>query len=807
MADAAVIYVNQFASGNNTGLDWVNAYTDLQSALAAAQAGDEIWVVSGDYYPTDDLDRSATFSIPTGVAVYGGFVGAETQKDQRDPAAFPTFLNGNIGNPASTSDNTYTIVTITDPDSMNVLDGLSIVNGNADNRELPAPFDLSRRGGGVAVLTSGTDQIYHLTIQNCFFSGNEAEYGGALYSDGTNHNYVALQLINCTFERNYAELGAVYATDRGDAGLPGIRIEHCTFQRNETSVGGMIYLLLDGEKEGSLVIQDCDFLENRNNLLNIQPKDPDIPFHFRVKRSRFVGNEHSGGSEGIITYQSRNLTDFLMDSVLFQDNVYRGSLLGLGFMHRSVIMNTQFEANAGDRMIEAFSDTVVLANCQFTMNNGGLLIRAQDLSIHQTDFTNNIATQLMWLHRPNNIPAGSRIRINDCTFTGNEADKYWAMGADTARIDRVYVLDDQPAEAGGMELYGNQLTFSNSLFARTASGPLKAAIRNRQENGELNFTNCTFYNYVEDDSGILLRSDEREAEDAVVRFRNSILWDDRPEAHLLFSLHNTQVELQNSLISQTDCSSTYEIFNPMGEPNVSGDVLCDTTNLLGIAPLFADTALHDFGLDPCSPAIDRGNNAWLPPEVIDDLSGEPRLFGAAIDLGAFELQIPANQLTIESEVIPASTPEAADASINITAVNGGIPDYTYDWSLGNGGPVLSELQEGIYSLTITDQLGCSGEFIFEVGTLDAVVDPAVEWGVRLWPNPVGKAGNSKLLIGAQTANLNRVRLYGAQGRLIWQQAIEQAAEVELPSVLQSGWYLVQITDREGRHGYLKWIVQ
>ena len=52
LPSAAVWHVNAAATGSNTGQNWSNAYTDLQSALSAAQSGDQIWVAQGMYVPT-----------------------------------------------------------------------------------------------------------------------------------------------------------------------------------------------------------------------------------------------------------------------------------------------------------------------------------------------------------------------------------------------------------------------------------------------------------------------------------------------------------------------------------------------------------------------------------------------------------------------------------------------------------------------------------------------------------------------------------------------------------------------------------
>ena len=70
------------------GSSWANAMT-LQTALAAStMAGDQVWIAQGTYKP-DATDRTATFRIPTGVLVYGGFVGtdAATGDDGFDPVA------------------------------------------------------------------------------------------------------------------------------------------------------------------------------------------------------------------------------------------------------------------------------------------------------------------------------------------------------------------------------------------------------------------------------------------------------------------------------------------------------------------------------------------------------------------------------------------------------------------------------------------------------------------------------------------------------------------------------------------------
>src|SRR5436309_3275359 len=103
---AAIRYVNAAATGANSGASWSDAYTDLQSALAATQSGDEIWVAAGTYKPTTGTDRTKSFVMKTGVGIYGGFTGSETARSQRNLTATTTTLSGEIG-ATGTYNNSY----------------------------------------------------------------------------------------------------------------------------------------------------------------------------------------------------------------------------------------------------------------------------------------------------------------------------------------------------------------------------------------------------------------------------------------------------------------------------------------------------------------------------------------------------------------------------------------------------------------------------------------------------------------------------------------------------------------------------
>lgn len=82
---SAVHYVK--ADGTGDGTSWANAAGNLQTAIDAAQAGDEIWVAQGEYVPEKLIKStkktSKSFILKDGVSLYGGFAGNEASKDDR----------------------------------------------------------------------------------------------------------------------------------------------------------------------------------------------------------------------------------------------------------------------------------------------------------------------------------------------------------------------------------------------------------------------------------------------------------------------------------------------------------------------------------------------------------------------------------------------------------------------------------------------------------------------------------------------------------------------------------------------------
>ncbi|HIO37258.1 MAG TPA: right-handed parallel beta-helix repeat-containing protein, partial [Candidatus Marinimicrobia bacterium] len=260
------------------GTSWATAKKHLQSALhlvygygyggGYGEGGDygqneiEIWVAAGTYNPSYETyeeygdyyaDRYATFEIPSGVAVYGGFTGAVDEVDlsQRDWANNVTILSGDIdGNDAEgdRSSNAYHVVSFHSVNENTVLDGFTITGGNADGD------DEASNGGGIFNDFSNGGSP---NIGNCIISGNSAANGGGgmynkAYSEGD--SFGSLTLTNCVISGNSAGSmgGGIYGHSKFT--LSGgfvysafnLTLNNCTITGNSAVFGGGFYYSYEG---------------------------------------------------------------------------------------------------------------------------------------------------------------------------------------------------------------------------------------------------------------------------------------------------------------------------------------------------------------------------------------------------------------------------------------------------------------------------------------------------------------------------------------------------------------------------------
>jgi predicted outer membrane repeat protein len=221
-----IIYVKANAVGANNGLNWDDAFIDLQDALSYVQEsrcnGTQIWVANGIYKPTKGTNRKASFVMLPGIKMYGGFNGDETSINDRfiwygKHIATTTVLSGDIGHFDDHSDNSYHVIYNDNNglDESSLLDGFIIEGGHADEVTNPK----HKVGGGIY------NNNVSPTITNCIFIGNSAsDDGGAIYNNNSN----AL-ITNCEIQANEAPNAAgISFTNQSDG-----QLINCTLSGND----------------------------------------------------------------------------------------------------------------------------------------------------------------------------------------------------------------------------------------------------------------------------------------------------------------------------------------------------------------------------------------------------------------------------------------------------------------------------------------------------------------------------------------------------------------------------------------------
>ncbi|MEZ4869538.1 MAG: choice-of-anchor Q domain-containing protein [Caldilineaceae bacterium] len=281
-----IYYVDAAATGSATGDSWSNAYVNLQDALQVAVSGDQIWVAQGVYYPdvgsgqTDD-DANVSFTIPSGVALFGGFAGSETSLEQRNWALYPTILSGDIGQDDTTDgngvvassnningSNSYHVLYLdgstTAVTETTVIDGFIITAGSANGDEFA-----TLNGGGLfcqgdtgecsptitkvifsgnaagdsggAIKNNGVRGISNPSFVDVIFRGNSAKFGGALHNDGRSSGVSSPSLVNVVFSGNSATNWGGAIVNEAANGASSPLLTNVTFSGNRAAAGGAVY--------------------------------------------------------------------------------------------------------------------------------------------------------------------------------------------------------------------------------------------------------------------------------------------------------------------------------------------------------------------------------------------------------------------------------------------------------------------------------------------------------------------------------------------------------------------------------------
>ena len=467
--DAPVSSVEDGNGGLNDGSSWENAYVYLQDALADANDSNkpvEIRVAAGTYKSDQGAgqtpgDRNATFQLINGVTLKGGYAGlGQYDPNARDIELYQTILSGDLdGNDIDVNtpgdlldeptrlENSYHVVTSNDIDDTAVLDGFTITAGNA-NGTLLSGLD---RGGGMYIYDS------NLTVTNCIFNSNSAEFIGGGAFNIFNNNY---SLENCIFSGNAASHGGGMFDCQSNPAL-----KNCSFDGNSAIYeGGGMY-----NEKSKPTITNCTFSEN-------------------------TALDSRGG--GMKNY----CTNPMLTNCIFSENVsgYAGG--GINNYHSEPVLidcifSWNMAMNDGGGMYSDHDSNSTLINCSFSDNSskrmgGGIYNSSSDLKMNTCSFSRNQAgsdgggVEIF----------GGNTKLTNCSFNSNRAGTNGGGMDNTAGnamlTDCTFSDNYAEVDGGGINNYSINHTLINCIFSKNVAGEDGGGMKNLGSNPVL--VNCSF---------------------------------------------------------------------------------------------------------------------------------------------------------------------------------------------------------------------------------------------------------------------------------------------------------------------------
>ncbi len=334
--------------------------------------------------------------------------------------------------------------------------------------------------------------------------------------------------------------------------------------------------------------------------------------------------------------------------------------------------NTQTIANSnGGGAIHNWDENVIIRNCRFVSNNS----------------SSTGGAVYSW---------GQNFRLEGSTFENNHSDA--GGGAVSARYFSNTIINcnfiGNTANGDGGALINSDVTkVINCLFNNNEATGFGGAIYNNQE---LEVTNSTFVNNNNTAVGHS-RFATNEFSTYLTSIYNSIFYGNTPKAADYFSDISPSTGINSNDGSEKDIRR-----------NIVQEYNLGTNNMIGVNPQFVNNT-NNFTLQTSSPAINAGNNTLYnqvsPTNATasTDLNGNPRLFGIAVDYGAYELQqiITPSVPACTSATIPANGATNIDIATNFswTAVTGAT---SYLLQIGTASGTWNILNQNVGNVTTFD---------------------------------------------------------------------------------------------------------
>ncbi|MES2646427.1 MAG: choice-of-anchor Q domain-containing protein [Bacteroidota bacterium] len=675
-----ILFVKAGATGANTGASWEDAFTKLQDALEKARSCgsvQQIWVAGGVYYPDEGAtsvnnDRAAYFSARSVLNIYGGFAGNETDISQRNlNSENRSILSGEIQQDNLNTNNSYNLFVSNQKDSLLLLDGFTIRDGNAGN----IASAQQSRGAGIYI-----QNPVGVFIMNCIFRNNIAITAPAIYVNGSG----TIQFINCVAAGNTCTVGnGIIWNDNAapayfycsvannitigseklvvkNTGTSTPTITNSIIWGNTPSIGGGTPTITYSIVQNSTVwpgTGNCNanpqFVSETVSDLRLLPCSPGINTGttiFFISKDLVGASRIFGSQPDIGAYEFQQLSLLPVNGILYVNASATGNGTGNNWANavRSLQHALRFSCSNVTQIWVAKGAYLPATNTNrdsaFTMRNnmeiyGGFAGTETQLS------------QRNWRLNPT-------ILSGDIGISGNRSDNAHNVISNnnnnldaTALLDGFTITSGQAnkaeyarARGGAMFNLNSSPLVRNCIFTSNFAAAYGGAVFNQGAAAMPTFINCVFSgNQAQFGGGVYNES-------AQTRIINSTFSSNQVTGNggAMYSYGTPLVTITNSIVwgnsntgvftavidNSTPIAVSYSLIQGgyTGTGNINANPQFNSLAPIGLGQL------GDFRLLDCSTAKNVGSNAALPVSITKDLAGLNRIAFTTVDMGAYEKQ-------------------------------------------------------------------------------------------------------------------------------------------------------------------------
>jgi len=243
----------------------------------------------------------------------------------------------------------------------------------------------------------------------------------------------------------------------------------------------------------------------------------------------------------------------------------------------------------------------------------------------------------------------------------------------------------------------------------------------------------------------------------------------------------------------------------------SSEPVCETilaADPIVISETQVDLTCHEDGTGMIELTLDAGlapyEVEWTGPQGF--ITNGTSISG--LQSGEYEAKVTDQGITSEVLNFTITEPEGIVASADITdstvglfdgaisvEASGGNGPYEYLWSNGSTDTSITNLEEGMYSVVITDASNCSitEEYIVN-GIISSTTEVSWASDINISPNP--STGRFDLILDNVQLQDAQVDIFDANGLQCWSKSLTNGNDryaIDLSSHVSSGMYLVRIT--------------